>query len=154
MSGGEGGLESKGEGSWFQASDLSGWGFATMNKTSFFQVSGFFLLQQKGLRLDIISSCSCKKYKDKILCVQVKNKPCIIYKVMHLIPWKQYHGSKTRDTLIFLGPPRTHTHTSRRLYFYTVQVKIKNPRIILYMKVRAIYISKQPMGDYIYKQPA
>ncbi len=114
MSGGEGGLESKGDGSWFHARDLSGWKFATMNKTLLFQVSGFFLLQQKGLRLDINYSCGCKKYKNRILCVQVKNNPCIIYKVMHLISWKQYHGSKT----------------SRRLYFYTVQVKIKNPRTI------------------------
>jgi hypothetical protein len=43
VGGGEGRLESKGEGSWFQARDQSGWGFATMSKTSVFQVSGFFL---------------------------------------------------------------------------------------------------------------
>jgi hypothetical protein len=36
-------LESKDEGSWFQARDQSGWGFATMSKTSAFQVRGFFL---------------------------------------------------------------------------------------------------------------
>ncbi len=41
------GLESKGEGSWFQARDLSGWEFATMSKTSVFQVSGLFLLTQE-----------------------------------------------------------------------------------------------------------
>jgi hypothetical protein len=27
--------------------------------------------------------------------VQVKNKPCVVYTVMHLIPWKQSHGSET-----------------------------------------------------------
>jgi hypothetical protein len=36
VGGGEGRLESKGEGSWFQARDLSGWGFATMSKTLVF----------------------------------------------------------------------------------------------------------------------
>jgi hypothetical protein len=42
------GLESKGEGSWFQARDLSGWEFATMSKTSVFQVSGFFSYCTRG----------------------------------------------------------------------------------------------------------
>ncbi len=50
MGGGEEGLESKGEGSWFQARNLSGWEFVTMSKTSVLQVSWFFLLQQKGLK--------------------------------------------------------------------------------------------------------
>jgi hypothetical protein len=27
--------------------------------------------------------------------VQVKNKPCVVYTVMRLIPWKQSHGSET-----------------------------------------------------------
>jgi predicted anti-sigma-YlaC factor YlaD len=27
--------------------------------------------------------------------VQVKNKPCVIYTIMLLIPWKQSHGSET-----------------------------------------------------------
>jgi hypothetical protein len=40
------GLERQGKGSWFQARDLSGWEFATMSKTSVFQVSGFFLIAQ------------------------------------------------------------------------------------------------------------
>jgi hypothetical protein len=44
VGGGERILESKGESSWFQARDLSGWGFATMSKTSVFQVVGFFFL--------------------------------------------------------------------------------------------------------------
>ncbi len=39
---GEGNLESR-EGSWYQARDQSGWGYATMSKTSTFQVSGVFL---------------------------------------------------------------------------------------------------------------
>jgi hypothetical protein len=34
VGGGEEGLESKGEGSWFQARNLSGWEFVTMSKTS------------------------------------------------------------------------------------------------------------------------
>ncbi len=72
MGGGEGGLESKGEGSLFQARDLSGWEFGTMNKTSVFQVSGIFLLQHKGLCPDINYLFSCIKCKDRILCVQVK----------------------------------------------------------------------------------
>ncbi len=38
-----GGLESKGEGSWFQARDLTGWEFATISKTSVLQVSGFVI---------------------------------------------------------------------------------------------------------------
>ncbi len=42
------GLESKGEGSWFQARDLSVWEFATMSKTSVFQVSGFFYYRIRG----------------------------------------------------------------------------------------------------------
>jgi hypothetical protein len=61
VGGGKGCLESKGEGSWFQARDLSGWEFATMSKTSVFQVSGFFLLQYKGLRPDINYFCGCVK---------------------------------------------------------------------------------------------
>ncbi len=40
------GLESKGEGSWFQAMDLSGWEFAAMSKTSVFHASRFFLIAQ------------------------------------------------------------------------------------------------------------
>ncbi len=95
MGGGEGGLEIKGEGSWFQARDLSGWEFAPMSKTSVFQVSVSFLLQYKGLCPDISYLCGCIKYKDRILFVQVKNKPCVVYTVMHLIPWKQSHGSET-----------------------------------------------------------
>jgi hypothetical protein len=54
-----------------------------------------FLLQHKGLRPYINYLCSCVKYKDRVLCVQVKNKPYVIYTVMHLIPWKQSHGSET-----------------------------------------------------------
>jgi hypothetical protein len=42
------GLGSKGEGSWFQARDLSGWGFTTLIKTSVFQVSGFFSFSIRG----------------------------------------------------------------------------------------------------------
>jgi hypothetical protein len=50
----------------------------------------------QGLRSDIINHlCSCVKYKNRILCVQVKNKPCMVYTVMRLIPWKQSHGSET-----------------------------------------------------------
>jgi hypothetical protein len=30
--------------------------------------------------------------------VQVKNKPCMIYILMRLIPWKQSHGSETMTT--------------------------------------------------------
>ncbi len=40
VGGGEGGLESKDEGSWFPARDLTGWEFATMSKTSVLQVCG------------------------------------------------------------------------------------------------------------------
>ncbi len=39
-------LESKGEGTWVQAGDLSGWEFATISMTLVFQVSGFFLIAQ------------------------------------------------------------------------------------------------------------
>ncbi len=60
---GGGGLESKGNGSWFQARDLSGWEFTTMSKTRVLHVSGFFLFQHKGLRPDINCSCSCIKLK-------------------------------------------------------------------------------------------
>jgi hypothetical protein len=66
-----------------------------MSKTSVFHVSGFFLLQYKGLRPDINYLCGCIKYKDRILCVQVKSKPCVVYTVMRLIPRKQSHGSET-----------------------------------------------------------
>ncbi len=49
MGGSEGGLESKGEGSWFQAKDLSGREFTTMSKTLVFQVSGFFSFTVQGV---------------------------------------------------------------------------------------------------------
>jgi hypothetical protein len=41
VGGGVGILESKGECTWFQARDQSGWGFATMSETLVFQESGF-----------------------------------------------------------------------------------------------------------------
>jgi hypothetical protein len=63
--------------------------------TSVLQVSGFFLLQHKGFRLNINWSCSCMKHKNRILSVLVKNKPCVVYIVMCLILWKRSHGSKT-----------------------------------------------------------
>jgi hypothetical protein len=47
-------------------------GFATMSKTSVFQVSGFFLPQHKRLRPDINYVCGYIKYKDRIFCVRVK----------------------------------------------------------------------------------
>ncbi len=93
-------MESKGECTWFQAGDLSGWDLAIMSKTSVLQVSGFFLLQHKGLRPDINCSCSCKKHKNRILFVQVKNKPCMVYSVMRLIPWKISHGRETITSIM------------------------------------------------------
>ncbi len=101
LGGVEGGLESKGEGSWFQARDLRGWEFATMSKTLVFQVSGFFLFTAQGVTHGYYYLYSCVKYKDRILCVQVKNKPCVVYTVMRLIPWKHSHGSVTRMMLSF-----------------------------------------------------
>ncbi len=88
-------MESKGEGSWFQARDLSGWEFAIMSKTSVLQVSGFFLLQHNGLSPEINCSCSCIEHKNRFLCVQVKKKPCVVCTIMGLIPWKRSHGSET-----------------------------------------------------------
>ncbi len=43
-------MESKGEGSWFQARDLTEWEFTTMSKTSALQVpvSGFIFTAQGG----------------------------------------------------------------------------------------------------------
>jgi hypothetical protein len=70
-------MESKGEGSWFQAKDLSGSDFAAMSKASVVQVSGFSLLQHKGLYPDANYLCDHLKYKDRILYVQVKNKQCL-----------------------------------------------------------------------------
>jgi hypothetical protein len=46
--GGEGGLESKSEGSWFQVTDMTGWKFTTMSKTSALQVSWFVLYSMRG----------------------------------------------------------------------------------------------------------
>jgi hypothetical protein len=40
-----------------------------------------------------------RKYKDKIFCVQVKNKPCVDNIIMRLIPWKCPRGSKTLPAL-------------------------------------------------------
>ncbi len=58
MGGGEGvGLESKGDGSWFQAEDLTGWEFATMRKTSVFQVSGFFFHRPRGYAQILLIIC-------------------------------------------------------------------------------------------------
>ncbi len=51
------GLESEGEGSWFQAKDLSGWEFATMSKALFFQVSGFFLYSTRGYARILLIIC-------------------------------------------------------------------------------------------------
>jgi hypothetical protein len=47
---GVGGLESKGEGSWLQARDLTEWEFTTLSKTSALQapVSGFIFTAQGG----------------------------------------------------------------------------------------------------------
>jgi hypothetical protein len=42
------GLESKAEGRWFQAGDLSRWELTTMSKTSVFQVSRFFFYSIRG----------------------------------------------------------------------------------------------------------
>jgi hypothetical protein len=92
------GLESKGEGSWFQARDLSGCGFATMSKTSVFQVSGFFPLAQGDYAQVLLIICVVVQNKKRVLYVQVKNKPCMIYTVMRLIPWKQTRGSKTVES--------------------------------------------------------
>ncbi len=50
-------MESKGEGSWFQATDLSGWEFANMSKTSVFRVSGFFIAQ--GVTVPDIGAGRC-----------------------------------------------------------------------------------------------
>jgi hypothetical protein len=50
-------LESKGEVSWFQARDLSGWEFATVSKISVFQVSGFFPLAQGGYAQVLLIIC-------------------------------------------------------------------------------------------------
>jgi hypothetical protein len=71
-----------------------------MSKTSVFQVSGFFLLQHKWLHPDINYLCGCIKYKDRIICVQVKNKTCVVYTVMRLIPWKRSQGSETSASII------------------------------------------------------
>ncbi len=51
--------ESKGEGSWFQARDMSGWEFVTMSKASVFQVSGFllYMYSTKGYDPDILIIC-------------------------------------------------------------------------------------------------
>jgi hypothetical protein len=49
--------ESKGEGSWFQARDMSGWEFVTMSKASVFQVSGFLLYITKGYDPDMLIIC-------------------------------------------------------------------------------------------------
>jgi hypothetical protein len=68
----EGRLESKGEGSWFQARDQNGWGFATMSKTSVFEVSGVFLPPLvQGVIPRIIDFVSCK-YKDRIFVCRLK----------------------------------------------------------------------------------
>ncbi len=58
-------MESKGEGSWFQARDLSGWEFAIMSKALVFQVSAFFLMAQGVTPGYIDYLCGCIKYKDR-----------------------------------------------------------------------------------------
>ncbi len=89
------GLESKGEGSWFQAVDLTGWEFAAMRKTLVLQVSIFVFHSTRGYALKlIIHVCSYMSHKNRILCVQVKKKPCVVYTVMRLISWKRSNGSE------------------------------------------------------------
>jgi hypothetical protein len=35
------------------------------------------------------------KYKDRIFCVQVKSKPCVVNIIMRLFSWKRSCGSET-----------------------------------------------------------
>jgi hypothetical protein len=87
------GLVSKGEGSWLQARDLSRWEFATISKTSVFQASFFYNTRGYAQILLEIICAEVQNRKTELICVQVKNKPCMVYTIMRLIPWKQSHGS-------------------------------------------------------------
>ncbi len=58
-------------------------------------VSGIFLIAQ-GVTPRYFYLHSCIKYKREF---SVYSKPCVVYTVMRLIPWKQSHGSETiQDT--------------------------------------------------------
>jgi hypothetical protein len=58
-------MESKGEGCWFEARDLSGWEFATMSKTSVLQVSGFFSFNTRGYAQVLLSICVVVQNKNE-----------------------------------------------------------------------------------------
>jgi hypothetical protein len=55
---------------------------------------GFLFTFNARAYAHIIDYVLCK-YQYGILCVQVKNKPCVVNFIMHLIPWKCPCGSKT-----------------------------------------------------------
>ncbi len=67
-----GGLESKGEGSWFQERGLSGWEFDTLSKASVFHVSVFSYIAQGVTPGYINYLCDCIRYKDRILVRRLK----------------------------------------------------------------------------------
>ncbi len=60
---------------------------------------GFFLYITRGYARIYYLFVWCIKYKERILCVQVKNKPCVVYTIMGLIPWKRSHGSETLSAI-------------------------------------------------------
>jgi hypothetical protein len=53
--------------------------------------------------------------------VQVKNKPCMVYTVMRLIPWRQSYGSETVCINIFGCESGA---TERNIFFEKQGVKI------------------------------
>jgi hypothetical protein len=54
-----------------------------------------FSFGPRGYARVLIIICVVVQNKKRALCVQVKNKPCVLYTIMRLIPWIQTHGSNT-----------------------------------------------------------
>ncbi len=105
MGGSEGRLESKGVGSWFQARERSGWGFATMSKTSVFQVLRkcvFLPPLVQGVMPRIIDYVSYK-YQDRIFVCRLK--------INHAYPSCCPHPLTLPFTLLYL-----HLYNARTLF--------------------------------------
>jgi hypothetical protein len=89
-------LESKDECSWFQARDLTGWGFATVSKTSVLQVSGFVFSQQRGYtRILIVHVVVCNiKIEFSVCRLKINNTwstpSCVYFLGNDLMVAKQY----------------------------------------------------------------
>ncbi len=88
----------------------------------------FFTFNARGYA-QIIDYLLCK-YEDRIFCVQVKNKPCVVNIILRLFPWKCPRGSETTTICakIFI----------KVAYFCSSSMKICFQRRLKKMKIAVI----------------